>query len=143
VLKRRIAAAAAIIGLALGSGCSANTGHWIDPAQVLVPASPWPKPLTSPPEARPQILALWLNETAIQPGKPWSGRLVTSTNVASVEIRTESFSFVCDRPAFGVFDFTQNILDIVPQYRRTYTLHVIARNARGEADEWLVPIAIR
>jgi hypothetical protein len=139
----RVAAALAIFGMAFVAGCSAAPGRWIDPAAVLASPSPWPRPLTLPPNAPPQILALWMNETAIAGGKPWSGRLVTSTNVASVEVRTESFSFVCDRSAFGVFEFTQNILDVVPQYRRPYTLHVIARNARGDAAEWLVPISIR
>jgi hypothetical protein len=125
------------------AACSPDAGRWVDPARVVVLPSPWPQPKTFAPDAPPQILALWMNETNITPGKPWSGKLVTSTNVASVEVRTESFSFICDRPAFGVFTFTQNILDIVPQYRRAYTLHVIARNTAGQTDEWLIPIHIQ
>jgi hypothetical protein len=31
----------------------------------------------------------------------------------------------------------------VPQYRRAYTVHVIARNTNGAIDERLVPIVIR
>ena len=68
---------------------------------------------------------------------------MTSTNVASVELRTESFSFVADRLGFGIFDFSQTVLDVIPQYRRAYLLRVIARNARGDAAERIVPIVIR
>jgi hypothetical protein len=84
-----------------------------------------------------------MNETSIQPGRTWTGRIVTSTNVASVELRTESFSFVADRRAFGVFAFSQTVLDMVPQYRRAYTLQIIARNTPGNTEERFVPIFIR
>jgi hypothetical protein len=84
-----------------------------------------------------------MNETTIRVGAVWKGRVVTSTNVASVELRTESFSFVADRPSFGIFDFSQRILDVIPQYRRTYLLHVIARNTDGDATERFVQITIR
>ena len=86
---------------------------------------------------------MWVNETSIQPGRVWMGRVVTSTNVASVELRTESFSFVADRRAFGVFSFSQTVLDMIPQYRRAYTLQIIARNTRGDTDARFVPIVIR
>jgi hypothetical protein len=84
-----------------------------------------------------------MNETTIHMGDTWNGRIITSTNVASVELRTESFSFVADRPTFGVFDFSQRVLDVIPQYRRAYLLHVIARNAAGDVEERLIPITIR
>jgi hypothetical protein len=132
-----------VFALAIVVGCSEIRGVRVDPKRVVIAPSPWPTPQQSAPDARPRILALWMNETTIQPGRTWFGRVVTSTNVASVEIRTESFSFVADRPRFGEFTFSQDILDIVPQYRRAYTLAVIARNARGDEDTWLVPIAIR
>jgi hypothetical protein len=141
MLILRIAALALV---ALAGACSAAPpGTWIDPARVVIEPSPWPTPQMLEPGAPPHILALWMNATTIQPGKPWYGRVVTSTNVASVEVRTESFSFVCRRTRFGDFRFSQTILDIVPQYRRPYTLRVIARNTAGQSEEWLVPIAIR
>jgi hypothetical protein len=34
------------------------------------------------------------------------------------------------------------MLDIVPQYKRAYTLHVIARNAAGAQDVRLIPIVL-
>ena len=139
IMRRLVAAIAVIIACA----CSQPTGHMVDPSRVLVAPFPWPTPQTLPPDASPQILAVWMNETTIRPGRQWIGRIVTSTNVASVEVRTESFSFTADRRRFGVFDFSQDVLDIIPQYRRAYALHILARNTRGDIDERVVPIVIR
>ncbi len=83
-----------------------------------------------------------MNETTIRIGKQWRGTIVTSTNVMSVEVRTESFTFNAQRERPGLFRFSQEILDMVPQYRRGYTLSVIARNANGDSDTWLVPIVV-
>jgi hypothetical protein len=124
------------------TGCSASSGRNVEPSAVVVAPRSWPTPRVQTPQAPPRILAFWMNETDLRPGKQWLGRIVTSTNVASVEIRTESFSFTADRHAFGEFAFAQDFLDIVPQYRRRYVLHVIARNTAGASDELLVPIVI-
>jgi hypothetical protein len=112
-------------------------------ATVTRAPSPWPKAIPVAPGAPPRILAFWTNETAIAPGSEWLGRIATTTNVASVEIRTESFAFNATRTAFGQFTFDQHVLDIVPQYKRGYTLHVIARNAAGDKDVRLIPIELR
>jgi hypothetical protein len=128
---------AAILAL---TGCAQATGTPVDASAVVVQPSPWPEPLAAGPEAPPRILALWMNETSIAGGTDWTGRIVTTTNVASVEVRTESFSFVAERTRYGDFSFRQHVLDIVPQYKRGYTLHVIARNAPGDRDERLIPI---
>lgn len=134
---------AAIAALSIAAACSQTGARRLDPRRVVVAPFPWPTPQTQPPNAPPRILAIWMNETTIRPGQRWVGRIVTSTNVASVEVRTESFSFAADRRRFGDFDFSQDVLDVIPQYRRPYVLHVIARNTRGGADERLVPIVIR
>jgi hypothetical protein len=112
-------------------------------ALLLTAAAPWPKAVPNAPNDPPRILAFQTNETTIAPGSEWTGRIATTTNVASVEIRTESFSFNATRIAYGQFVFSQNVLDIVPQYKRAYTLHVIARNAAGTQDVRLVPIVLR
>jgi hypothetical protein len=115
----------------------------LDPRAVTTLPSPWPAAVVAAPGERPRILAVWMNETAIAPGRDWTGRIATTTNVASVEVRTESFSFVATRTAFGQFIFSQHVLDIVPQYKRGYTLHIIARNAAGDTDERTIPIDMR
>jgi hypothetical protein len=127
----------------LAAACSQAVKSSVDPDRVLAVPSPWPTPEVLAPNASPRILGLWMNETTIHVGRVWHGRIATSTNVASVELRTESFSFVADRVGFGIFAFSQTVLDVIPQYRRAYVLRVIARNARGDAAERLVPIVIR
>jgi hypothetical protein len=112
-------------------------------ATVTQAPSPWPKAIPAAPGAAPRILAFWTNETSIAPGSDWFGRIATTTNVASVEIRTESFSFNATRTAFGQFTFDQHVLDIVPQYKRGYTLRVIARNTAGDQDTRSIPIELR
>ncbi|HEY3676465.1 MAG TPA: hypothetical protein VGK84_10790 [Candidatus Tumulicola sp.] len=133
----------ALAMLLLVAGCSATAEHMLEPSAVTVAPSTWPTPEVAPPQAPPRILALWMNDTELRPGHRWFGKIVTSTNVGSVEIRTESFSFNAERKAFGVFEFAQDVLDIVPQYRRPYVLHVIARNTAGVMDERSIPIVIR
>ncbi len=137
----RLTALVMVLGV---SACSeAETGTPLGAAQVVKSPHPWPTPRLASPGAAPQILALWMNETSIPSGTDWYGRAITSTNVASLEVRTESFSFVAQRIAFGDFRFRQHVLDMVPYYKRPYTLHVIARNTAGDQDELLVPIAFR
>lgn len=101
---------------------------------------PWPTALVATDGAPPRILAVYVNETRIANGDHWRGRIATSTNVASLEIRTESFSFVAQRTGFGEFSFDVHVLDLPPQYRRGYMLQIIARNAGGARDERYVPI---
>ena len=133
-----------IIALPFLFGCSALVGNQstIEARSVLSSPNPWPTPLLTSDPA-PKLLRLWMNETTIPSGTDWYGRAVTSTNVASLEIRTESFSFVANRTAYGEFTFRQHVLDMVPYYKRPYVLHVIARNAAGDAVEDRVRIEFR
>ncbi|HTX57734.1 MAG TPA: hypothetical protein VMD47_11605 [Candidatus Acidoferrales bacterium] len=115
----------------------------MSPRAATTAPKPWPAAVSAANEAPPRILALWMNETTLVPGSQWRGRIATTTNVASVEIRTESFSFNATRVAYGQFVFEQHLLDIVPQYKRGYTLNVIARNSAGLEDARLIPILLR
>ena len=73
----------------------------------------------------------------------WSGEFVTSTNVASVEVRTNLFSIDVPRRTFGVFAFSVDVLDLPPIFIRDYRLRVIARNSAGVMNEEDVPFHIR
>ena len=132
----------ALIATLVIAGCSQTAPHsvMLNPQKVVVAPHPWPTAAATAPKAPPRIIAVTLNETTIAPGDRWRGRIATSTNVASVEIRTESFSFVAERTAFGEFRFEQHVLDLVPQYKRAYLLYIIARNAAGVQTERVVPI---
>lgn len=137
---RRCALVAVTLLLA---ACERPAGTSLSVREVTALPFPWPRAALAAPAAPPRILAIWMNETTILPGRQWIGRIATTTNTASVEIRTESFSFNATRRAFGQFTFAQHVLDIVPQYKRGYTLAVIARNAAGEQDARLIPIVLR
>ena len=137
----RILAAASLLTL---WGCEdAATGTFVGAKAVMTSPNPWPTPEVAAPNAPPKILALWMNETSIPSGSDWTGHAITTTNVASLEVRTESFSFVAQRTAFGDFRFRQHVLDMVPFYKRSYLLHVLARNTAGQIDERVVPIRFR
>jgi len=135
-----------LLALTLLAGCDNDDeypGPAVDPQSVLRSPSPWPSAQAAAPDAPPKILAIWLSSVDVVPGHDWYGRIATGTNVASVEIRTESFSFNATRTAFGEFEFRQHVLDIVPNYKRAYTLHVVARNTRGDMDVREIPITLR
>jgi hypothetical protein len=141
MLRSCCALAVAILLLA---GCEeAVRGTPVDPQAVTIAPARWPSAVVTASNDPPHIVALVMNETSIAPGSEWTGRIVTTTNVASLEIRTESFSFNATRTAFGQFSFDQHVLDIVPQYKRPYTLQIIARNTAGVTDARLIPIVLR
>ena len=91
----------------------------------------------------PQIRAVWLSSLALERGATWSGEISTSSNVASVEVRTDSFSFSVPRRHVGTFVFSYEIPDLPPYLRRPFVLHIVARNAAGQASDEILPIEIR
>jgi hypothetical protein len=92
--------------------------------------------------APPQIAAVWLSGLTLTRGSTWAGAITTSSNVASVEVRTDSFSFSVPRTNPGVFEFSYAIPDLPPYLRRRFVLHIVARNAAGDQTEETLPIQI-
>lgn len=137
----RKASAFIAVCCAVLAGCTDQlAGRAVSASSVLSSPNPWPTPEVVR-GGPPRILRFWMNEANVPNGTNWFGRAVTTTNVASLEIRTESFSFVAERTNFGEFRFRQHVLDWIPQYKRAYTLQVIARNAAGDEDALLIPIS--
>jgi hypothetical protein len=93
-------------------------------------------------EAAPQIDAIWLSSLTLERGGTWSGEIATPSNVASIEVRTDSFSFSVPRVKPGIFAFSYAIPDLPPYLRRHFVLHVVARNAAGDSDDEELPIEI-
>lgn len=79
----------------------------------------------------------------VRRGQRWSGKFVTSTDVASVEVRTNLFSVNVPHLSGGRFAFTLNVLDTPPIFVRAYRLRVIARNSAGDEAEEDLPFRIR
>lgn len=90
----------------------------------------------------PRIESIWFNSRDV--GRPgvWQGRIDTTSNVASVEVRSNLFSINAHRSDYGHFDFDMHILDVPPIFIRGYDLRVIARNAAGDKAEEDLPFAI-
>ena len=94
-------------------------------------------------EAAPRIVAMNFSSLDVPRGQTWSGTIVTTTNVASVEVRTNLFSIDVPRRAFGNFHFDLRVYDVPPIFIRGYRVRVIARNAAGASTEEDLPFRIR
>ncbi len=109
------------------------------PGVNALPA-PWPTASVAAANDAPRILAVHFSSLSVNVGDMWTGKIATTTNVASVEVRTESFTINVPRKSFGQFAFDVHILDLPPFLQRDYTLRVIARNANGQRDEENFPL---
>ena len=113
------------------------------PATAAPGPTPLPTPMVLPPDAPPQIVAYNLSTTILYAGETVTGSVVTSTNVASVELRIEPFSLNLPRTDYGQFGIAFQVPDIPWMVRRgAYTLRLIARNAAGDATEIDVPVTL-
>jgi hypothetical protein len=106
-------------------------------------AASLPTPAPAQPDAPPRILAMRFSSGEVRRGETWSGAIVTSTNVASVEVRTNLFSIDVPRRNYGDFRFSLRVYDVPPIFIRAYRLRVIARNAAGGSVEEDLPFRIR
>jgi hypothetical protein len=113
------------------------------PANVAVGLAALPAPRIEPNDAPPRILGMRFSSLDVRRGQLWSGAIVTGTNVASVEVRTNLFSINVPKRAPGRFGFILNVLDTPPIFVRAYRLRVIARNSAGSEYEENLPFRIR
>ncbi|MGZ3499557.1 MAG: hypothetical protein ACXWNK_10730 [Vulcanimicrobiaceae bacterium] len=104
---------------------------------------PIPTPVTLPDDAPPQIVDVHLNQNVIHSGDMVSGWVVTSTNVASVEIDIATYAFGVPRTEVGQFAMSYKAPHIPFFARGNYTARVIARNTKGDRAERDVQIALR
>jgi len=113
------------------------------PANLAVGLVVLPTPLVEPNSAQPRILGMRFSSLDVRRGQRWSGAIVTPTNVASVEVRTNLFSINVPKRSPGRFSFTLNVLDTPPIFVRAYSLRVIARNSAGSEYEEDLPFHLR
>ncbi|HEY9179620.1 MAG TPA: hypothetical protein VIO32_02810 [Candidatus Baltobacteraceae bacterium] len=134
-------AVAAILALTLAACASQPVAI---PANARIgTAVALPTPARTVNDAPPRILALNFSSTAVRRGDTWSGTIVTTTNVASVEVRTNLFSIDVPRRTFGDFHFDLRVYDVPPIFIRGYRVRVIARNSVGQSAEEDLPLDIR
>jgi hypothetical protein len=105
--------------------------------------TPWPKAVVAAPSDPPRILAAQISSNVLRSGTWWSGKVATTTNVAVVELRSPSFSFILRRTAFGQFSFRVHVFAIPSIYHRGFEASIVARAANGHTDARTVQLVFR
>lgn len=102
-----------------------------------------PTPLMLPPDAAPQILAVQVSDPVFHSGELVSGTVITSTNVAAVEIRLGKQAIRMQRTDFGVWQLSYKMPHVPFFYRRTFTAQVVAMNTAGATAERDLQVSVR
>jgi hypothetical protein len=84
-----------------------------------------------------------VSRTTVQPGDRVFGRVVTTSNVASVEARIGDYSVHLSKVGVGRFELAYTVGPLPWFIHGHYTMHVIARNVRGAAAMRDIPLTVR
>ena len=117
--------------LALLAACGSHPETVVQKTVTIGVAAPWPTTVFVSQNDPPRILAAQFSSSVIHTGDWWSGKVATTSNVAVVELRSPSFSFILHRSAFGQFSFRTRVLAVPSIYRRGFTAALVARGAGG------------
>ncbi|MGH7707081.1 MAG: hypothetical protein ACREM6_04015 [Vulcanimicrobiaceae bacterium] len=95
--------------------------------------------------AAPRIQAIWISGKAFHGGDLVRMRVIASTNVAVVEMRTFGYGRALHKRDFGQFSGVFHVPLLPPFVRVHYAIHFrfIARNSAGNAVEETAAIAVR
>ena len=136
-----------LCALVLASSVAACTPQPAMPSNASTIGDAPDRPIAVPMSASgaaPQIVHIRYDDVAERgPGGRFRGRIWTSSNVASVEVRTNLFSINAAREGVGHFAFDVEVYDLPPIFVRPYALRVIARNTAGAEAEEDLPFRIR
>jgi len=135
--------ACVLVILAVAALCSCAGPPPVLPANALVGARAPGSVEAASTGAAPRIVGMAFNSLDLARGSTWSGDFVTSSNVASLEVRSNLFSLNVPRTAFGRFHFDVDVYDLPPIFIRSYAVRIIARNTAGAEAEEDVPFRIR
>ncbi|HEY4434360.1 MAG TPA: hypothetical protein VGM99_08135 [Candidatus Cybelea sp.] len=131
------------------------------PAQVAAPppaaATPGPtaapsgaiaaKPVLKvpllPPNAAPQIISVDVSETTVRSGDHVWGKVVTTSNVASVEARIGNYAMSLNKVGVGRFALAYVVAPLPWFVHGTFAMRVIAKNTRGDTVERTIPLSVR
>jgi hypothetical protein len=112
---------------------------------VHVAAAPRPAPTVHflPPNAAPQIISVHVSETTVHAGDHVWGKVVTTSNVASVEARIGSYAMSLNKIGIGRFALAYTVAPLPWFVHGTYAMRVIAKNTRGDTVERTIPLSIQ
>jgi len=106
-------------------------------------SSPLPTPLVLPPDAAPQILYVTVSEPVFHSGDTIYSTVITSTNVAAVELRIIGKAIRFTRSDFGVWQLNYRMPRIPRRYFRDYNGQIVAMNTAGAVTARTVVISLR
>lgn len=105
--------------------------------------TPLPTPLVLPPAAPPQILAVSINEPVFHSGDTLTATVITSTNVAAVELRIIGQAIRFARSDFGVWHLSYRLPHIPRRYLRDYAGQIVAMNTGNASVARNIMISLR
>jgi hypothetical protein len=106
-------------------------------------ASSAPPIVIASPNDAPRIIAVSISSPTVTGGQVVTGTVETSSNVASVEARIAGYSSTLAKVGVGRFALSYRVPNLPFFLHRTYSIKVIARNARGDAVSSSLPITVR
>lgn len=104
---------------------------------------PTPTVLMLPSDAAPQILWVQLSSTTPHSGDALNVTVLTSSNVASVELRVGGYGASMPKTDVGHFQMTSTVPRLPFFMSHNLTLQIIARNTLGSAVQRSVPLQVR
>lgn len=84
-----------------------------------------------------------MSDPVFHSGETVTGTVITSTNVAAVELHLAGRSVRMPRSDFGVWQVTYTVPSIPFWLRKNYTVAVIALNSAGVTAEKDVTVSLR
>ncbi|HXB82788.1 MAG TPA: hypothetical protein VNU22_05505 [Candidatus Acidoferrum sp.] len=135
-------AACSLIAVARAQVPSPLPGVSAAPSQMPSPA-PTPTIAILPPDAAPQILWWRLSSTTPQAGDTLSVVVLTSSNVASVELRIGGYAFNLPKTDVGHFEGGYVVPQLPFFVSHQLLMWIIARNTAGVPVENSVEIQVR
>jgi hypothetical protein len=111
------------------------------PASVQI--TPSAAPNTPAPSGSPKIVNVSLSSAVVTGGQIVTGTVTTSSDVTSVQARLAGYSSALTKVSAGYFALSYRVPNLPSFLHRTYTIEVIAQNARGDSVSSSLPITIR
>jgi hypothetical protein len=96
-----------------------------------------------PPDAAPQILWIALSSMVPRAGDTLTITVLTSSNVASVELRVGGYGSGMTKTDVGHFQLASTVPKLPFFMGHNLTLQVIARNTAGAAAQQSVPLQVQ
>jgi len=96
-----------------------------------------------PPDAPPEILWISISSTTPRAGETLSLTVLTSSNVASLEVRVATYSFVLSKTDVGHFAGSSQVPRLPFFISKKFTMLFIARNTAGVTTQTGIPFQVR